>query len=71
MAIPLGPHTVVTESRPSDVLASLHESAHAEREYLFAARDPNPSDLVLVAWHDSAAVGYIAVTDEREAGLLI
>ena len=72
MASPLdSQHVIVTESRPSDVLASLHESAHAEREYLFAARDADPSDLVLVAWHDDAAVGYIATTDERQAGLLV
>jgi CBS domain-containing protein/GNAT superfamily N-acetyltransferase len=72
MAFPLDSRRViVTESRPSDVLASLHESAHAEREYLFAARDAGPSDLVLVAWHEEAAVGYIATTDERHSGLLI
>lgn len=62
---------IVTESRPSDVLASLHESAEAEREYLFAARDADSSDLVLVAWHDDVAVGYIATTDQRQDGLLI
>ncbi|MGI9597547.1 MAG: GNAT family N-acetyltransferase [Acidimicrobiales bacterium] len=63
--------TIVTESRPSDVLASLHESAEAEREYLFAARDADSADLVLVAWHDDVAVGYIATTDQRHDGLLI
>ena len=69
---PLDPRTViVTESRPSDVLASLHESAEADREYLFAARDADPSDLVLVAWHEDSAVGYIATTDNRQDGLLI
>lgn len=62
---------IVTESRPSDVLASLHESAEAEREYLFAARDADSSDLVLVAWHNDVAVGYIATTDQRQDGLLI
>lgn len=72
MTVPLdSKFVIVTESRPSDVLASLHESAHAEREYLFAARDADPSDLVLVAWHDSAAVGYIATTEERDNGLLV
>ena len=69
---PLDPRTViVTESRPGEVLASLHESAEAEREYMFAARDADPADLVLVAWHDDVAVGYIATTDNREDGLLI
>lgn len=62
---------VITESRPSEVLAKLHESADAEREYLFAARDAEPGDLILVAWHGDEAVGYIAVTDEREDGLLV
>lgn len=72
MAAPLDPQVViVTESRPSDVLASLHESAHAEREYLFAARDADQADLVLMAWHDDAAVGYIATTDDQHQGLLI
>jgi CBS domain-containing protein/GNAT superfamily N-acetyltransferase len=70
--VPLDPRTViVTESRPSDVLASLHESAEAEREYMFAARDADPADLVLVAWHEDTAVGYIATTDHRQDGLLI
>ncbi|MGF1598658.1 MAG: GNAT family N-acetyltransferase [Acidimicrobiales bacterium] len=62
---------IITESRPSDVLAALHESAEAEREYLFAARDAEPGDLILVAWVDNTAVGYIAATDEREDGLLV
>jgi len=62
---------IITESRPTDLLAALHESAHAEREYLFAARDADPSDIVLVAWDGEDAVGYIAATDQREDGLLI
>ncbi len=71
-AVRLDPQaTIVTESRPSDVLASLHESAEPEREYLFAARDADPADLVLVAWQDDVAVGYIATTDQRHDGLLI
>ncbi len=61
----------ITESRPTDVLAALHESASAEREYLFAARDPDVTDIVLVAWDGKEAVGYIAATDQREDGLLI
>ena len=62
---------IITESRPSEVLASLHQSAEAEREYLFAARDADPADLVLVAWDGDVAVGYIATTDHRHDGLLI
>ena len=62
---------IVTESRPGEILASLHESAEAEREYLFAARDADPSDLVLVAWQGDVAIGYIATTDQRQDGLLI
>lgn len=61
----------ITESRPNDVLAALHESAEAEREYLFAAREALPDDLILVAWKGSDAVGYIATSDERDRGLLI
>lgn len=66
---------LITESRPTDVLAALHESAKAEREYLFAARDADPSDIVLVAWEgppdEAAAIGYIAATDNREDGVAI
>lgn len=70
------PDVLITESRPTDILAALHESADAEREYLFAARDAEPRDLVLVAWEGDpatglTAVGYIAATDEREDGLAI
>lgn len=62
---------LITESRPSEVLAKLHESAHGEREYLFAAREADPADLVLVAWDQEEAVGYIAATDNREDGMLV
>ncbi len=61
----------VTESRPNDVLAALHESAEAEREYLFAAREAQPDDLILVAWENDTAVGYIATSDERDRGMLV
>lgn len=66
---------VITESRPSEILAALHESASAERDYLFAARDADLSDLVLVAWAGDpeapTAIGYIAATDQRADGLAI
>jgi CBS domain-containing protein/GNAT superfamily N-acetyltransferase len=70
------PNVLITESRPTDILAALHESASGEREYLFAARDAEPEDLVLVAWEGDAAtgmtaIGYIAATDHREDGLAI
>ena len=58
--------TVVTESRPSDMLAALHQSGDGDREYLFAYRDVQPDDLVLVAWIDGRAVGYLVATDRRE-----
>ncbi len=61
--------TVVTESRPSDMLADLHKSGDADREYLFAYRDVQPDDLVLVAWIDGRAVGYVVATDRRTDGL--
>jgi CBS domain-containing protein/GNAT superfamily N-acetyltransferase len=65
------PGITITESRPNDVLAALHSSAEAEREYLFAAREAQPDDLILVAWKDGHAVGYIATSDERDRGLLV
>ena len=65
------PGITITESRPSEVLAALHASAEAEREYLFAAREAQPDDLILVAWRDDDAVGYIATSDERDEGLLV
>lgn len=61
----------VTESRPDEVLAALHASAEAERDYLFAARDVRPGDLILVAWQDARAVGYIATSNEPDQGLLV
>lgn len=61
----------ITESRPTEVLAALHDSAEAEREYLFAAREAEPDDLILVAWKGQDAVGYIATSDERDVGLLV
>ena len=60
-----------TESRPSEVLERLHQSADAEREYLFASHDADEQDLILVAWHEGKAVGYLAATDERPDSLLI
>ncbi len=60
-----------TESRPSEILERLHQSADAEREYLFASHDADEQDLILVAWFDSQAVGYLAATDERPNALLI
>ena len=54
-----------TESRPSDVLANLHASADAEREYLFAYQDAGNNDLILVAWYAGRAIGYLAASDER------
>ena len=60
-----------TESRPGEVLEHLHESAHAEREYLFAAHDAGGEDLILVAWYAGRAVGYLAATDRRPDELLI
>lgn len=61
----------ITESRPTDTLASLHSAAQAEREYLFASRPAQPDDLILVAWFGAEPVGYLAATDEGPAGLLI
>lgn len=65
------PGITITESRPNEVLAALHASAEAEREYLFAAREAQPDDLILVAWLDEQAVGYIATSDEQGEGMLV
>ena len=61
----------ITESRPSEVLAALHESADAQREYLFASRDAGTDDLILVAWIADLAGGYIATTDDPSGDLLV
>ncbi len=53
---------VITESRPGDLVAALHEAATPELEFVFAARSAEPSDLVLVAWIGVQAVGYLAAT---------
>lgn len=55
-----------TESRPTEVLANLHASAEAEREYLFAYHEAGTNDLILVAWYAGRAVGYLAASDERD-----
>ena len=60
-----------TESRPTEILANLHESAGAEREYLFASHDADNHDLILVAWHQTKAIGYLAATDQRPDELLV
>lgn len=62
---------IVTESRPNEVLAALHKSADVTSEYLFASRDAGPDDLILVAWDNDVAIGYIAATDLRDDGMLI
>lgn len=61
----------ITESRPTTLLASLHSAAGAEREYLFASRQAQCDDLILIAWLGAEPVGYLAATDEGRAGLLI
>ena len=60
-----------TESRPNDILANLHQSAVSDREYLFASHDASDQDLILVAWYQDRAIGYIATTDQRDEGLLV
>lgn len=60
-----------TESRPSEVLANLHESAGAEREYLFASHDASTQDLILVAWYQNKAIGYLAASEQPPNELLI
>ena len=47
----------VTESRPTELLAALHDAAVPELEHVFANRKAEPSDLVLVAWHGKEPIG--------------
>lgn len=60
-----------TESRPSEVLAALHESAADQREFLFSAQDASTQDLIVVAWTADRAVGYLAASDERPDAVLV
>lgn len=53
---------VVTESRPNELLAALHDAAVPEMEHVFATRPAEPSDLVLVAWADDQPIGYLVAT---------
>jgi CBS domain-containing protein len=57
---------IITESRPSDLLAALHDAATPEMEFVFANRNAEPSDLVLVAWLGTEAAGYVAATDHGD-----
>lgn len=52
----------VTESRPTELLEALHRDAVPDVEHVFATRDAGPSDLVLVAWRERQALGYLAAT---------
>ncbi|MFN0026012.1 MAG: GNAT family N-acetyltransferase [Acidimicrobiales bacterium] len=59
---------VITESRPGELVAAMHEAATPELEFVFATRAAEPSDLVLVAWLGVQAVGYLAATQRGEPG---
>jgi CBS domain-containing protein/GNAT superfamily N-acetyltransferase len=52
----------VTESRPSELLAALHDAAIPELEHVFRNRRAEPTDLVLVAWNDREPAGYLVAT---------
>jgi CBS domain-containing protein/GNAT superfamily N-acetyltransferase len=52
----------VTESRPTELLAALHDAAVPELEHVFANRKAEPSDLVLVAWQGKVPIGYLVAT---------
>ena len=53
---------VVTESRPTELLAALHAASEPELEHVFANRKAELSDLVLVAWSDREPAGYLVAT---------
>jgi CBS domain-containing protein/ribosomal protein S18 acetylase RimI-like enzyme len=52
----------VTESRPTELLAALHDAAMPELEHVFANRRAEPTDLVLVAWSEREPAGYLVAT---------
>jgi CBS domain-containing protein/GNAT superfamily N-acetyltransferase len=52
----------ITESRPTELLAALHDAAVPELEHVFVNRRAEPSDLVLVAWNEDVPVGYLVAT---------
>lgn len=53
----------ITESRPSDLLEALHDAAVPELEHVFANRQAELSDLVLVAWTEKQQpAGYLVAT---------
>jgi CBS domain-containing protein/GNAT superfamily N-acetyltransferase len=56
----------ITESRPTELLQALHDAATPEMEHVFANRNAEPSDLVLVAWLGNEAAGYVAATDHGD-----
>ncbi len=60
---------VITESRPTDLLQALHDAATPDLEHVFANRDAEPADLVLVAWRGPVAVGYLVATDHGDGGV--
>lgn len=60
----------ISEGQPDEVLAGVHEAALAEQEYVFAARDPEPDDRVLVAREGDEALGYIVTSVDADRVLV-
>ena len=54
---------VITAETSDDAARALHELAAAELEFVFAAREREATDLVLVARTGGNAVGFIAAGD--------
>ena len=57
---------VITAETSDDAARALHELAAAELEFVFAAREREATDLVLVARTGGNAVGFIAASDANE-----
>ncbi|MGH1490968.1 MAG: GNAT family N-acetyltransferase [Acidimicrobiales bacterium] len=57
---------IISDGQPDEVLAGVHEAALAEQEYVFAARDPEAGDRVLVARQGDEALGYIVTSTQGD-----
>lgn len=62
---------VIAVETSDDVIAALHELAAAELEFLFAAREHDAGDVVLVARNGGEPVGYIAATDAADGRTMV
>lgn len=57
----MAPVTIV-DSQATDLVQAMHDAAVPEIEFIFAYRQPEEDDLLLVAWVEDQPVGYVAAT---------